>query len=192
MVRFIQYTIGFLLLIYALYNSTLAFAGNSYADIFNLFIAVGAAAASYIFLKDLLFAPILKRVERLFYPEGFDTGSDFSRMDTLIYKEDFIGALKLVDEHLGEKPDCAKGYLKKCQIQYDYLKDAEATLVTGYKRLNSRELNEEDERLIFLVLDILEENQKFEDAKIVIKTVIDKLKHKTLIERLEQRLQNLG
>ncbi|MCH2207889.1 MAG: hypothetical protein MK132_18705 [Lentisphaerales bacterium] len=192
MVLFIQYTLGFLILIYALYNSTLAFAGRGVGDIFYLFVAIGAALASFILLKDLLFAPIVKQVVKLFYPQGFDTGSDFSRIDSLIYKKEFTEAIKLLDEHITEKPDCAKAYLKKCQIQYDHLKDLDATVVTAYERLNSRELTEEDERLIFLVLDILIDCQKLPEAKQVIETVLSKLKHEKLKCRLQSRLESLG
>ena len=157
-----------------------------------LIIAMGAALASFILLKDLLFAPIVKQVEKLFYPQGFDTGSDFSRVDTLIYKKEFAEAIKLLDEHIAEKPECAKAYLKKCQIQYDHLKDLGATVVTAYERLNSKELTEEDERLIFLVLDILIDFQKLTEAKRVTEAVLTKLKHEKLKCRLQSRLESLG
>ena len=191
MVLFVQYTLGFLILIYALYNSMLAFS-SGIVGIFNLVIAMAAALVSFILLKDLLFAPIVKQVEKLFFPQGFDTGSDFSRIDTLIYKKEFEEALKLLDDHIAEKPDCAKAYLKKCQIQYDYLKDLDGTIATGYERLNSKELTEEDERLIFLVLDILVDCEKAVDAKQVIESVLGKVKHEQLQSRLQTRLVNLG
>lgn len=192
MVLFIQYTLGFLLLIYAFYQSTLAFLRGNLGDFYHLFIAMVASLASFIFLKDFWFAPIVNRIEKLFMPDGFDTGSDFSEVDSFIYKKEFAAAIEWLDEHIKENPDCAKAYLKKCQIQYDHLKDPNSTVATGYERLNSKELSEDDERLIFLILDILQDNQKFEYAKILIKTVIEKLKHKALIERLEQRLESLG
>ena len=189
MVLVIQNIIGFILQMAAMYCATVFGVKH---DLPMLFAAMFLQLAAFVLLYDLMVAPFLSYIEKIFYPDGFDTGSDFSRIDSLIYQREFLEAIKLLDEHIKEKPDSARAYLKKCQIQYDHLKDPDSTIATGYERLNSKEISEEDERLIFLVLDILEENQKFEDAKYVLKTVIKKLKHDVLIERLEKRLKNLG
>ncbi|MCM8530110.1 MAG: hypothetical protein NE330_03025 [Lentisphaeraceae bacterium] len=190
MVLIIQYIIGFALLAFALFNSMLAFNGGGLENLFNLFIAMGAGLASFIFLKDLWFAPIVNRIEKVFYPDGIDTGTDFSKVDSLIYKKDFQGALALIDEDVLNSKFASKAYYKKCQILHDYLQDIDQTLVVAYERLNSEKLVSEDERLIFLVLDILDESEK-QAALDLIKMLKLKINDDKILQRLKLRQQTL-
>ena len=191
MVLVIQYTIGFALLVFALFNSMVAFSGGGLENILNLLIAIAAGLASFIFLKDLWFAPIVSRVEKLFYPQGFDLGSDFSKVDSLIYKKDFNAALALLGSGVLNSADGPKAYFKKCQILYDHIKDIEQTLVVAYERLNTSKLVSADEKLIFLVLDILDETYQLQAERDLIDALKFKLDDPKILKRIEMRLQHL-
>lgn len=168
----------------------LAFNGGGLENLFNLFIAMGAGLASFIFLKDLWFAPVVSRIEKIFYPSGFDIGTDFSKVDSLIYKKDFEGALALIDEDVLKSKFAPKAYYKKCQILHDHIHDLEETLKVAYERLNAEKLVTEDEKLIFLVLDILDGSQK-QAALDLIDALQSKIDDEKILKRVQMRQQSL-
>lgn len=191
MVLLVQYIIGFVLLIFALYNSSLAFS-SGIGGIANLIIAIGAALASFILLKDLYFAPLVSRLERMFYPQGVDTGSDFSAVDTLIYQQDFRGALAWLDEYLQSHENSSKGHYKKCSLLYDKMKDQEAAVTAGCIGLSQEKLGEDDERLIFLTLDILSEMGRLQQEVELIEQILKRIDKKALVSRLMLRRDSLS
>jgi hypothetical protein len=190
MLLIIQYIIGFCLLGVALYFSMHAF--NSGANgIVDLLISLPFAMAAYIFLKDLFINPILKKFESFYLPKGFNTGPEYSLVDTLIQRNDFTEALNVLNEVLQENPESSLGYYKKCALLYERMNQQENALQVAYLRLSVPKLTIKDERLILLTLDILADNSYTKEAKKLLVQIIPKIDDANIKSRLNKRNESL-
>jgi tetratricopeptide (TPR) repeat protein len=190
MVLIIQYIIGFCLLGVALYFSMRAFTTGP-SGIADLFISLPFAIAAYIFLKDLLINPIVKKFESFYLPKGFDNGPEYSLVDTFIQRQDYPEALKMLNAILEENPDSSLGYYKKCVLLYEKMNQLENAIQTAYARFSAPELNPKDEKLIFLTLDILSDNSYFKEEKELIAQILPKMNDISIKSRLMKRNENL-
>lgn len=190
MLLVIKYIIGFCLLGVALYFSMHAF-NSTNNGILDLLISLPFAIAAYIFLKDLFINPILKRIESFYLPKGFNTGPEYSLVDTLIQRHDFTEALKVLNEVLQKNPESPLGYYKKCALLYEKMNQQENALQVAYFRLSVPELTTKDERLILLTLDILTDNSYTKEAKKLLAQTIPKIDDANIKSRLTKRNESL-
>ena len=183
---FVQYFIGFSLWALSFFLSARAFVQ---LNILDIFISVFCGLLAFIFTKDFFLYPVAKMTERFFYSAGGDYHDELSHVESLITDHRYELAREELLQYIAENPESSLAYHRLVALLNDHLHESELALELAYKRLNAGKLAREDDKLIFLTVDILEELQQLPHAEQLLESVISKVADKMLRTSLQERLQ---
>ena len=156
-----------------------------------LVIVVPLLKISFILASDFLLGPILNRVGGLFYSANVEKKIEYPHIDGMIIKHQYSEALEELKEIIGQDPKDGLAHLKYCELLIDHFNQQQEALELAYQRLNRKQLDEFDVKLVLLSCDLLTQGGHHSNARELLTNCLQKTNDAAYSKNLQQRLDYL-